>query len=101
MKDFQNFAFPQDISQIGIATIPSATVIAPKTFISKVTGTTQIQTIIPPFDGFHILGIIPVDGVEAGAAGNIVQGYVFPASSRVLLFFYDPYIKKYYIGSGI
>jgi hypothetical protein len=96
---FQNFSTVQSDQQPLPATVASATAIAPTTFLSKVTGSTEIDTISPPVTGCHMLALVSVDGaVVLGTSGNILVGYT-TVQNRVIFLVYDPALAKYFIQS--
>lgn len=69
--------FPGLTTKLSESTLAAAATIDPKTDIAKITGTTQINTILthfgPTFSG--ILYLVPVDGdVVLGNSGNIATG---------------------------
>lgn len=69
--------FPGITSKLSESTLPSATVINPKTDVVLLTGTTTIQTIVPNFGGGFsgILFLIPLNGnIDLGVSGNILGG---------------------------
>lgn len=95
--DFQNLSTVQNNLQPKPATIASAATIAPTTFLTFITGTTQIATITPPVTGCHMLATIHTDGapVDYLTSGNILNA-VDPAQNLINLFIYDPIQAKYY-----
>lgn len=92
----------QDISSVQTqqtsTTIPAATTIAPKTFVTIVTGTTQIGTIVPPVSGDHMLVLIFPDAMGAMAtSGNIVVA-ADPGVNIPVFMVYNSKTGKYYPG---
>ncbi len=98
---FQNFSTVQSDKQPAPATVASATVITPTTFLTKLTGSTALATITPPVSGCHMLALVSVDGVIViGTGGNILVGYS-TVQNRPILLIYDPVQGKYYIMSVV
>jgi len=95
--NFQQFSTVQSDKQPSPATLASATAITPTTFISFITGTTQIATITPPVTGQHMLVTIHTDvaPVDYLTNGNILNA-VDPAQNLPNIFIYDPIQAKYY-----
>jgi len=84
-------------------TIASATTVAPTTFSTIISGTTDIATITPFVTGSHLLlftfnNANPADLVETGnitiggAAANVTMS---PAEGESVLLFYDPITARY------
>lgn len=92
--------FSGTIGKMAESTVASAASIAAKTEILRVTGTTQINTILPrEWSGFCIL--IPTDGaVTLGTSGNIAVGIIM-AQNRAVLLTYVKSLGKWYIESGV
>ena len=85
---FQNLSTVQSNLQPSMPTITAAATIAPQTFVTKVTGNTAIQTIVPPVSGIHMLCIIP--GTTTGfTTGGNVSGGTTTVASRAYLFIFD------------
>lgn len=94
---------PGTTSKLSESTVASAGSIVAKTDVVKVTGTTQVNTIIPNFmggfGGFLIL--IPVDGaVTLGTSGNIAVG-IAAAQNRAVHLNFVKSTGKWYINSGV
>ena len=91
LSTVQNKLMPQPV------TLASATTIAPTTFVTFITGTTQIATITPPVDGTHMLITIHTDGspVDYLTNGNILNA-VDPLQYLPNIFVYDPLQAQYY-----
>jgi hypothetical protein len=95
--NFQNISTVQSGFQPKPVTLASATVITPTTFVTFITGTTQIATITPPVSGQHMLvtihtNVAPVDYLTNG---NILSA-VDPLQNLPNIFIYDPIQQKYY-----
>jgi len=83
----------------------SAATIGPvKSDICKVTGTTQIDTILPMFGGRvwgQMIILIPTDGaVILSAAGNILVGITM-AQNRAVPLFWSVSLAKWVIDNGV
>jgi hypothetical protein len=81
-------------------TIASAATIAPQTFLSFVSGTTQVATITPPEDGAHLLVLIFTNAAPGAllTSGNIKRA-VTPVQNVPMSFLWNPNEQKYYPGS--
>lgn len=95
--NFQDLSTVQSKLQPQPVTLTSAATIAPTTFITFVTGTTQIATITPPVTGSHMLITIHTDGSPTDylTTGNILNA-VDPLQNLPNVFIYDPIQAKYY-----
>lgn len=96
---FQNLSSVQSNKQPTPKTIAAATTIAPSTFITLVTGTTNVATITPPADGQHELVLIFTDASPGDllTTGNVVGGLTTITQNLVNLLFYEPILAKYYV----
>ena len=96
---FQNISTVQSKQQPTPATIASTETIAPSTFMSLVTGTTDIATITPPVTGSHMLCLVFTDASPGAllTTGNVLVGSTTIAQDVPLLLFYDPAQAAYYI----
>jgi len=94
------------------ATIASANTIAPKTRFTRLTGTAQIQNIIPPIEEYHELAFMPEEnyaGVSIFIIGGNIEFSTDPPPQIgatindhcVLRMFYDPRFRKYYIATTV
>lgn len=88
------------ISKLSEEVLASATTISPKKDFVYVSGSTQIETIRPPFGGFSgILVLVPKDGgIVLGTAGNVAVGATI-AQNRSCLLVYSKARDKWYIGA--
>lgn len=78
------------------STLASAATVAPDSFITYITGTTQVATITPPLDGEHML-VLVFTNASPGAlltSGNILKALT-PVQNVPVFFVYDPATKKY------
>lgn len=96
--NFQQLSSVQNKGQIGPATIAAATTIAPTTFITFVTGTTNIATITPPVTGSVELVLIFTDASpgQFTTAGNIKLVLTTIAQNVPVLVFWNPLENKWY-----
>lgn len=96
----QNFLTAQSKQQPYPNTIASATTIAPSTFMTFVSGTTDVAQITPPLEGQHMLCLIFTDAAPGDllTTGNILVGTTTVAQDKPVLLFYDPNQAKYYPG---
>lgn len=94
--------FPGTTSKLSESNVASASTISPKSDLVRVTGSTQINTIIPPFSGFSgVIWLVPVDGaVVLGTSGNILVG-ITAAQNRVVTLVYSKLAGKWYIDNGV
>lgn len=83
-------------------TIASAASISPKSDLLLVTGTTSIQTIVPPFAGFSgIVFIVPIDGnVATLTTGNISAAITMP-EDKVTVLVYSKTEQEWKPAAGI
>jgi hypothetical protein len=94
---------PGTTSKLSETTVASASTIAAKSDIVKVTGAVQINTISPNFGGGFggFLVLIPVDGaVTLGTSGNILVG-IAAAQNRAVFMVYVRSLGKWVINSGV
>lgn len=92
----QNFATNGGSQNPKPNTVASAVTIAPSSFITYVTGTTQVGTITPPLVGQHMLILIFTDGSPGTTltTGNISQAIV-PTQNLPTFMFYNPNTGTY------
>jgi len=95
--DFQNLSTVQDNQQPMPPTIAAAATIAPTTFLTFITGTTQIANITPPVSGVHMLAFIFTNGAPGTflTSGNILTAVVQTQNIPTFVL-YDPIQRKYY-----
>lgn len=96
---------PGPVGRLTEATLASAaTINYVKTDVIRITGTTQIDTLLPPFGGrnWNIrVTLIPVDGaVVLSTAGNILVGITM-AINRSVDLVWSVTSQKWYIESGV
>lgn len=95
-----NFATNQGSQNAKPATIASATTIAPSSFITFVTGTTDVTTITPPLEGQHMLCLIFTNAAPGDVltTGNVLVGTTTVTQNVPVLLFYNPDAQEYYVG---
>lgn len=95
--NFQNFSTVQSNQQPTPETIASAATITPKSLITLVTGTVQVENITPPVTGQHMLILIFTNAAPGTflTTGNILNAVV-PTQNLPTFLFYDPAQGKYY-----
>jgi hypothetical protein len=94
----QNIATVQSNEQPAPVTLASATTLAPTTFMTIVSGTTDVGTITPPVTGQHMLALIFNSATPGDllTTGNILVGSTVVTQNVPVLLFYDPLQAKYY-----
>lgn len=96
--DFNQFLPAQSQNQLPPRTIASAATIAPTTGLTIVTGTTQLVTITPPLNGWHVLYLVFPDAMGAfSTAGNILVA-ADPGVNIPVAMHYNPITGKYIPG---
>lgn len=78
-------------------TLASALTVAPTTFITFVSGTTDITTITPPVTGAHMLVLVftNVAPPDILTTGNVTAGLTTITQNVPLLLFYNPITEIY------
>jgi hypothetical protein len=93
--------FPGSSTKLSESVLASAASIAPKTDLVNLTGSTQVNTIVPPLSGGRnagILIVIPKDGnLVFGTSGNILVGATV-AQNRPCTFVYSEIYDRWSIG---
>jgi len=87
----------------GIVVASAATITPRSGEITRVTGTTQINTINPPLgiNMNQLIFLIPTDGgVALGTSGNILVGITM-AQNRCTALFWLKSQQKWYIDNGV
>ena len=97
---FQNFSTVQSDQQPKPVTMASAATVAPTTFLTFFTGTTQLATITPPVTGSHMLAFVFTNGSPGAflTTGNIKSAYT-PIQNRIVFLVYDPLSAQYWVMS--
>lgn len=94
--NFQNFSTVQSAQQPSPVTITAAATIAPKTFLTVLSGTTAVATITPPVTGCHMLAIVAGTTTAAyTTTGNITGITTAGDTTNPQLFIYNPLTGKY------
>lgn len=94
---------PGSTTKLTESTLASAATISPKTDIVLLTGTTQVNTIVPAFGGGFggMIVLVPVSGsVILGTSGNINVGITAVINRSVWLVFVKS-LGKWIINSGV
>lgn len=96
--NFQNLSTVQSKLQPGPATIAAAATIAPTTFVTFVSGTTNIATITPPVTGTVALILIPTDASPGSllTTGNIKLALTTLVQNIPILVVWNPLENKWY-----
>ncbi len=94
---WQQLATVQNNLQPLPATIASATAIAPTTFLTFITGTTNISTITPFVTGTHLIILKFTDGAppDVVTGGNVTRAVTTIAQNDYVLLLYDPIAAAY------
>jgi hypothetical protein len=98
-SDFQDFSTVQSGLQPKPVTIASTTTVAPKGFLTFISGTTAIATVTPPLAGVHLLVFIftTTTPVAFTTTGNI-KTVATPTANIPMFLVYNPIDAKYYVG---
>lgn len=97
-SEFQQLSTVQDNLQPTPKTIAAATTVAPETFVTIITGTTNIATVTPPVTGQHMLSFVFTDASPGDflTTGNIRGGLTTISQYNCVLLVYEPIAAKYY-----
>jgi hypothetical protein len=97
--NFQQLSTVQGSQSPMPSTLAAATTIAPTTFITFVSGTTNVGTITPPVAGQHMLVLIFTNGSPGQilTTGNVNTGSTTVTQNVPVLVFYNPPTAKYYL----
>ncbi len=96
--NFQDLSTVQSKVQQQPVTLASADAISPTTFITKLTGTTEINTINPPVTGSHMLMLVSDALTPFGVSGNISSPAFTLLVNVPCLMFFDPASQTYFGG---
>lgn len=91
---------PGRFSKLSEGVLASAATITPVNEFTRLTGSTQVNTITPPSNGGFatVLYLTPVDGTLVfGTSGNILVGATV-AQNRPCTFIWSPVLAKWLIG---
>jgi hypothetical protein len=94
---------PGSVSKMTESTLASAPTISPKTDIVKITGSTQINQIIPALgtSQSQFLVLLPVNGsITLGTSGNIAVG-ITAAQFRAVFLVFVRSQGSWFINSGV
>ena len=99
--NFQQISTVQSNAQPLPVTMAAAATIAPTTFLTFLTGTTQLKTITPPVTGCHMLAIVytTTATVTFLTTGNINAAIITSGTNQPVLLVYDPIGGKYWGGN--
>lgn len=99
---FQNISTVQSALQPKPVTLAAAATVAPSTFLTFVSGTTDVATITPPVTGCHMLALQFTDASPGDilTTGNILVGTTTVSQYTVVLVIYNPNAAKYIIASA-
>ena len=93
---------PGTVTRLSSQVVASAATIKAKSDVIRLTGSVQIDTIVPAFGKqfCQFLCIIPSAAVTLSAAGNIAVG-IAAAINRAVFLVYEPVTDKWYIDNGV
>lgn len=96
---FQNISTVQSGVQPGPVTFAAAATVTPTTFLSFVTGTTDIATVVPFVTGTHVILMQFTDASPGDilTTGNVLVGLTTVAQNDLLIFVYNPITKKWLV----
>lgn len=99
---FQQLSTVQSQSQLFAATIASTTTIAPTTFLTFLSGTTNVATITPPVTGTVMLAFVWTNASPGQfvTTGNISVGSTTMAQNKLNLMVFDPPTNKWYLNAA-
>lgn len=99
---FQNLSTVQNATQPKPNTVAAAATIPVQTFITYVSGTTDVATITPPVVGQHMLVLIFTNASPGDilTTGNVLVGTTTPTQNVPILLFYNPNTAKYHVLDG-
>ena len=94
--------FPGTTSKISESVVASAATIQAKSDLVRVTGSTQVNTIVPAFGGFSgVIWLVPTDGtLVLGTSGNILIG-ITAAQNRAVCLVFSKLAAKWHIDNGV
>lgn len=93
--DFQNFSTVQSQAQQPPVTIVAAATIAPKTFLTILSGTTAVANITPPVTGCHMIAIVAGTTTAAYTTSGNVNGLTTASTTEPSLFIFNPLTGEY------
>lgn len=97
---FQNLSTVQSNQQLPATVLAAAATIAPNTFVTFLSGTTQVATVTPPVSGAVLLGFVFTDASPGAllTSGNIKSAYT-PIQNRLFFMYYDYPSAKWWVMS--
>lgn len=99
---FQNLSTVQSNEQPTPPTIASAAAISPVNFVTFLTGTVQVTSIVPPATGMHMLVLIFTNGspggLGAGTGVNNIKAAITIAQNVPVLCIFDPVTSLWWCG---
>lgn len=97
--NFEQLSTVQSNSQLFAATIASTTTISPSTFLTFISGTTNIATITPPVTGTVMLAFVWTTTSPGSflTTGNISVGSTTMTKNGLVLLVFDPPTNKWYL----
>lgn len=96
---FQQLSTVQDTLQPTPVTLASAAAVTPTTFLTFITGTVAIATVVPPILGTHMLAFVFTTTTPTAftTTGNIKYVQT-PTQNIPTLLIFNPIEQKYYPG---
>lgn len=97
---FQNLSTVHSEQQPKPPTIASAASVSPTTFLTLISGTVAIATVVPPADGAHMLVFVFTTTTPTAftTTGNIIK-VVTPTTNSPVALVYNPNTGKYHAGN--
>jgi hypothetical protein len=93
--DHANLRTVQSNLQPKPLTIVAAATIAPQTFLTVLSGTTEVATITPPATGCHMLAIQAGTTTAAFTTSGNIVGLTTASTTQPALFIWNPVTSKY------
>lgn len=98
LTNMPEFVTPQSNLPLKPVTKAAAATITVATKLTFLTGTDQLETITPPFEGYHEVVLCFTDAAPGLflTTGNLKTAYQ-PIQNRPVVLFYDPLTAKYWV----
>lgn len=93
--EFQNFSTVQSMAQQPPVTLVAAATIAPRTFLTILSGTTAVANITPPVTGCHMLAIVAGTTTAAYTTSGNITGVTTASTENPSLFIFNPLSGEY------
>lgn len=93
--NFQDLSTVQNSLQPKPRTIDAAETIAPTTFLTFLSGTTEVATITPPVTGTHMIAIVAGTTTAAFTTSGNIVGLTTASTTQPSVFIYDPISETY------